>query len=304
MRIIVTGGAGFIGSHIVDCLLSHNHEVVCIDNESANSNSQFYWNGEAENHVVDICDYEKIRPLFDNAEAVFHLAAESRIQNSIDSPIKTVQTNAVGTMSVLQCAAETRVKRFINSSTSSAYGMGSVPNREHRPTNCLTPYSASKVCAESLCKIYTQLHGLEALSLRYFNVYGPRQPLKGHYAPVVGLFFEQAKKNVPLTIVGDGFQRRDFTYISDVVDANMKALTTFISPEDFGGVINIGTGKNYSIRDIADAISTNQEFIPPRPGESRETLAENLKAERVLGWVPKHDLMDWIHTKKLAQGLC
>lgn len=295
MKTLVTGAAGFIGSHIVDRLIADGHEVVAIDNESARSNSQFFWNEKAQNHKLDICDIEAICPLFEGVDTVFHLAAEARIQNSIDDPLATVKTNAVGTMSVLHCSQIHNVNKVINSSTSSSYGRSAIPNVETNRPDCLTPYSASKVCAESLCKIYWELYGIQTFSLRYFNVYGPRQPLKGHYAPVIGLFFEQLKSNRPLTIVGDGEQRRDFTYIDDVVDANIKIFEAESIPEEvIGSVFNVGTCKNYSINEIVGLISDNKIHIPPRKGECRETLADNSKIKEVFGWEPKHTLEQWI----------
>jgi len=302
MKTLVTGAAGFIGSHIVDELINLGHEVVAIDNESARSNSKFYWNDKAQNHKVDICELEKVLPLFTGVDTVFHLAAEARIQNSIDDPLRSVRTNAVGTMSILHCAQISGVKKVINSSTSSAYGKNSCPNTETDGNNCLTPYSASKVCAETLCKIYWELYGIQTFSLRYFNVYGPRQPLKGSYAPVVGLFFEQLKANLPLTIVGDGEQRRDFTYIDDVVEANIRIFNQLDIPKErIGSVFNVGTGKNYSINEIVDMISDNKTHLPPRPGEARETRANNQKMRDVFGWEPKHLLEDYI--KKQLRGV-
>lgn len=300
MKTLVTGAAGFIGSHIVDKLIDLGHEVVAVDNESARSNSAFYWNDRAQNYKIDICEVDKMLPLFDGVDTVFHLAAEARIQNSIDDPLRSVRTNAVGTMSILHCSQVSGVKKVINSSTSSAYGKNSCPNIETDGNNCLTPYSASKVCAETLCRIYWELYGIQTFSLRYFNVYGPRQPLKGSYAPVVGLFFEQLKANKPLTIVGDGHQRRDFTYIDDVVDANIRIFNQISIPEEvIGSVFNVGTGKNYSINEIAKMISDNKSYLPPRPGEARETKANNQKMREVFGWEPRHALDAWIATELL-----
>ena len=155
--------------------------------------------------------------------------------------------------------------------------------------DCLNPYSASKVGAESLCHMYFKLHGLRTITLRYFNVYGPRQPLKGQYAPVIGLFEEQAKRGEPLTIVGDGEQRRDFTHVNDVVEANMNAMMTNYS----GMVVNVGTGVNHSVNEVASYISDNTVNIPERPGEARETLANIESANILLSWEPKITLEDY-----------
>jgi UDP-glucose 4-epimerase len=291
MKYLVTGGAGFIGSNLVDKLIELGHEVICIDNESAESNDQFYWNTKAQNYKYDICDYNLISPLFKNVDCVFHLAAESRIQPATKNPMKTTLVNTFGTNVVLQCAREAGVKRVIYSSTSSAYGRNKVPNTESQPDDCLNPYSVSKVNGEKLCKMYTELFGLETIAFRYFNVYGDRQPLKGQYAPVIGLFLKQYHESKPLTIVGDGLQRRDFTNISDVVQANILASQV---KNGFGEVYNVGTGTNYSILDIANMISNDIKFIPPRIGEARETFASNAKFKELTGWTPQISLMEWL----------
>ena len=224
MKSLVTGGAGFIGSHIVDKLIELGHEVVVIDNESAQSNEEFYWNNKAQNYKYDIRDYEKTRPLYDDVDYVFHLAAESRIQPAIENPINAVSLNCVGTCTVLQCSREADVKRVIYSSTSSGYGFNEPPNHENQPDDCLNPYSVSKVAGEKLCKMYTELFGLKTIIFRYFNVYGERSPIRGQYAPVIGIFLRQKRDGESLTIVGDGEQRRDFTHVSDVVQANILEI--------------------------------------------------------------------------------
>lgn len=294
MKSLVTGGAGFIGSHLVDKLLEIGHEVVVIDNESAESNEEFYWNDKAQNYKYDIRDYENTRPLYEGVDYVFHLAAESRIQPAILNPIEAVSVNCVGTVTVLQCAREAGVEKVIYSSTSSGYGFNETPNDELQNDDCLNPYSVSKVAGEKLCKMYNELWGLKTVFLRYFNVYGERQPLKGQYAPVIGIFLRQRDEGEALTIVGDGEQRRDFTHVSDVVQANILAATKEVHDMNYGQLYNVGNGVNYSINEIADAISSNQINIPPRIGESRITLAKNDKLKRTFGWEPKINLMDWI----------
>lgn len=294
MKALVTGGAGFIGSNLVDKLIELGHEVVVIDNESSECNEEFYWNENANNFKFDISDYSNTRRLYDNVDVVFHLAAEARIQPAIENPILAVTTNAVGTCTVLQCAREAGVKRVIYSSTSSAYGRNTPPCVETMVEDCLNPYSVSKVAGEKLCKMYYELYGLETIIFRYFNVYGERQPLKGHYAPVIGLFLRQAESGEPLTIVGDGEQRRDFTHVSDVVNANIMVAISDPETSAFGQVYNVGTGKNYSVNQIADMISNHQVNISPRPGESRETLANNSKIKTIFGWTPQILIDIWI----------
>ena len=292
MKYLVTGGAGFIGSNLVDKLIEEGDDVICIDDESAECHEQFYWNSKAENYKYDICDYDLIAPLFKDVDCVFHVASDARIQPAILNPKKSIQSNAVGTANVLELCRVNNVSRFIYSSTSSAYGKKAlIPNQEVQPSDPLTPYSTAKVFGENLARVYYNLYGLKTISLRYFNVYGNRQPLKGQYAPVIGLFLKQKLEGKPLTIVGDGSQRRDFTHISDVVHANLLAseVTT-----GFGEVYNIGYGTNYSILEIANMISNDIKFIPPRIGEVQETLASNSKFEQLTGWVPQTSLRDWI----------
>ena len=292
MKSLVTGGAGFIGSNLVDRLINLGHEVICIDNESAECHETFYWNDKAQNYKYDICNYEDIKDLFVGVDFVFHVASDARIQPAILNPRKSIESNAVGTANILELCRVNNVKRFIYSSTSSAYGKKSlIPNIETQQSDPLTPYSAAKVFGENLARVYYNLYGLETISLRYFNVYGDRQPLKGQYAPVIGLFMKQHEEGKPVTVVGDGLQRRDFTHVSDVVEANI--ISTEVTT-GFGEVYNIGFGSNYSILDIANTISNDFKFIPPRVGEVQETLASNLKFKDLTGWMPKVSLMEWI----------
>jgi len=294
MKSLVTGGAGFIGSNLVDRLLQMGHEVIVIDNEHSDAHDQFYWNDKAQNYKYDIRDYENTRPLYDGVDYVFHIAAEARIQPAIENPIEAVSINSVGTVTVLQCAREAGVRRVIYSSTSSGYGMNQTPNIETQSDDCLNPYSVSKVNGEKLCKMYTNLYGLQTICFRYFNVYGERQPLRGQYAPVIGIFFRQKSAGEPLTIVGDGNQRRDFTYVGDVVNANIMAAISNPDPDAFGEVYNVGTGTNYSINQIARMIDHPTVNIAPRPGEARVSLANNQKLHKTFGWEPTMKLEDWI----------
>ncbi len=294
MKVLVTGGAGFIGSNLVDKLIEKNYEVVVIDSEFSDAHDQFYWNDKAQNYKFDIRDYQNTRPLYNGVDYVFHLAAEARIQPAIENPIEAVSINSDGTVTVLQCAREAGVKRVMYSSTSSGYGLNQTPNIETQPDDCLNPYSVSKVNGEKLCKMYTDLFGLQTVCFRYFNVYGERQPLRGQYAPVIGIFLRQRAAGEPLTIVGDGNQRRDFTYVGDVVNANILASTVDIDNELYGTVFNVGTGKNYSINEIAKNISDNTINIPPRIGESKVSLCNNEKLVKVLGWEPTMDILSWI----------
>ena len=294
MKSLVTGGAGFIGSNLVDALLDMDHEVVVIDNEYSDAHDHLYWNDDADNHKYDIRDYENTRPLYDGVDYVFHLAAEARIQPAILNPIGAISINSVGTCTVLQCAREAKVKKLMYSSTSAAYGMNSQPNVETQPDDCLNPYSVSKVNGEKLCKMYTDLFGLDTVIFRYFNVYGERQPVRGQYAPVIGIFLRQLAAGELLTIVGDGQQRRDFTYVKDIVNANIMVAISNPDKEAYGQVYNVGSGVNYSINDVASMISKDVKHISPRVGEARISLANVDKIYQTFAWKPQQNLEEWV----------
>ena len=294
MRYLVTGGAG---SNIVDRLIEQGNEVTVIDNESSDAHEQFYWNQNATNYKYDICDYEAIRHLFTDIDVVFHLAAESRIQPAIHNPIYATTVNTVGTCNVLQASREANVRRVVYSSTSAAYGLSNNPPlREDMPRDCLNPYSISKCAGEDLCKMYTDLYGLETVAFRYFNVYGNRQPLKGQYAPVIGLFLRQKQEGTPMTIIGTGEQRRDFTHVNDVVEANLLAAN-LKNKRVVGQLFNIGTGINHSILDLVEMIGGDRAFLPPRPAEAMVSLADNSKAKQLLKWNPQICLKKWIENR-------
>ena len=301
MKVIVTGGCGFIGSNLVDRLVKEGHGVNVIDNESSDAHDQFFYNDVARYHKVDISDYDSIKHIFQNAHCVFHLAAESRIMNTIENPTLAVQTNVLGTANVLQAAKENNVKRVVYSSTSAAYGLkNEIPNTETMTTDCLNPYSVSKCAGEDLCSLYTEMYDLETVTFRYFNVYGNRQPSKGPYAPVMGIFKRQFDSRQDITIVGDGMQKRDYVNVDDVVDANIKAAFS-TDPRVINQIFNIGSEKNYSVLDLADMITQGEneyKHLPARPGEARETLADCTKAKELLGWSAKVNLKEWLETNR------
>ena len=297
MKTIVTGGAGFIGSHIVDRLIDDGHEVMVIDNETSDAHDQFYYNDKAEYSWYDIQDYYIIKHLFEGVDWVFHLAAESRIQPCIQNPVLAMDTNVTGTCSVLQACKANGVKRLMFSSTSASYGLKNEPPlKEDMPNDCLNAYSISKTCGEELCKMFYRLDGLETVVFRYFNVYGERQPLKGQYAPVIGLFQRQHEEGMPMTVVGDGLQTRDFTHVSDVVEANIKAATTTNS-HAFGKTFNVGTGRSCSVMDLVKMIGGEDALyvnMPERVGECRHTKADITKIRKYLNWEPKVKLEEWL----------
>lgn len=297
-KSIVTGGAGFIGSHIVDKLLKLDHHVIVIDNESSDGHDDYYWNEKCENYKLDICNFSDIAPLFNGVDYVFHLAAKASVQLSVDNPIPSMQIQVMGTTNVLEASRLGGVEKFIYSSTSAAYGKNNpIPNREDMRENPLNPYAVGKLAGEHLVKAYYDLYGLKTVAFRYTNVYGERARHVGTYAPVISKFLKSKRIQEPLTIFGDGEQRRDFIHVSDVVNANV--CITFSELDNWGEVYNIGYGKNYSIQEIADFISLSEDqiFLPARSGEMRETLADISKARNEISWKPKVDVLEWISTQ-------
>ena len=295
-KCLVTGGCGFIGSNIVDRLISDGHEVIVLDNKSAD-NAKFFVNEKAQYACQDISNYQLTNTFYAGVDYVFHLAAESRIGPSIDNPLDTVQKNCLGTATVLQCARKWGVKKVMYSSTSSGYGNNPHPNVETQPDDCLNPYSVTKIAGEKLCKMYTDLFGMKTVTFRYFNVYGDRAPRTGQYSPVIGIFFRQRDAGEDLTIVGDGEQRRDFVHVSDVVSANLTATFNDVDDVHYGQVYNVGSGKNYSVNEIASWISDKQVHLPERVGEVRVSLANIDKIKNVFGWEPKVDLEEWVRSR-------
>ena len=293
---IVTGGAGFIGSHIVEKLKQLDHMVVVIDNEYSD-NDHFHWRKDTLNVNVDITDYKALKQACTGADYIFHLAAEARIGPAIENPVNALNINTIGTCNVLQCAREVKAKKVLYSSTSSGYGLNEAPNIETQPDDCLNPYSVSKIAGEKLCKMYTDLYGLNTIIFRYFNVFGERAPRKGQYAPVTGIFLRQKAAGEPLTIVGDGEQRRDYIYVKDVANANVMAAISNPDDEAYGQVYNVGSGKNYSVNEIASFISDDTINIPPRVGEARNSLANIEKIQKTFAWKPEMNVEEWIKTQ-------
>ena len=305
MRAVVTGGAGFIGSNLVDRLIKDGHDVIIIDDLSTGS-WKYVENSEAKFWGYDICDsnslsHVNISKLFENVDVVFHLAAKARVQPSIENPIEFHNTNVNGTLNVLKACVDNGVKRLVFSSSSSVYGdVKQLPTPENSQLNPMSPYALQKQIGEQYCKLYSKLYGLETVCLRYFNVYGERQPIKGAYCLVMGIFAQQLLGGKPMTIRGDGEQRRDFTYVGDVVDANIKCATLNIKWE--GDVFNIGNGDNRSVNQIANLLGNDKITVEPVV-EPRETLADNRKAEFVLNWKPTTKIEDWIIKYKEEMGL-
>jgi len=295
-KSIVTGGAGFIGSHLVDKLISLGHEVIVIDNETSDGHDSYFWNKNSQNHKLDIRNFTDIAPLFRGVDYVYHLAAKASVQASVDNPLPTVSTQVIGTANVLEASRLSGVEKVIYSSTSAVYGnMNPIPNVETMREDPLNAYAIGKLSGEQLVKSYYGLYGMKTVAFRYTNVYGERSRHVGTYAPAVSKFLKMRAEGEPLTIFGDGLQRRDFIHVSDVVNAN--AAISFEELDTWGEVYNIGYGKNWSIQEIADAISEDQIHLSGRSGEMRETLADIRKAKTELTWKPKVDILEWIRTQ-------
>ncbi|MFA4833849.1 MAG: NAD-dependent epimerase/dehydratase family protein [Patescibacteria group bacterium] len=298
-KILVTGGAGFIGSNLVDELINRGEEVIIIDNLSAGKKENI--NPKAEFHQVDIRDLDKIKPLFKGIDYVFHLAALTSIQFSIDNPVESHDVNLNGTINVLISAREAGAKRVIYSASSSAYGLqDKLPWQENMVPKVLSPYSVQKYVGELYCRSFNLVYGLETVSLRYFNVYGKRQRLEGAYAPVMGIFIRQRLAGEPMIIYGDGGQTRDFTSVIDVARANILAMES--KKVGKGEVINIGRGRNYSVNELAKMVGGPVKFLPPRI-EVKKSLADNSLAKELLGWEPTVNLPQWLEVYKKEMGL-
>lgn len=292
-KALVTGGAGFIGSNLVDLLLSKNYEVIVVDNESANSHSEYYWNDKTKNYKIDLnTNLSALIELCRGCDYIFHLAADVSIQYCIEHPNDSYLNNVGSLCTVLEAARHAQVDKVIFSSTSAIYGMTNKVCLETDTPDPLNSYSVSKLAGEQLMKMYHTLYNVKTVTLRYFNVYGPRQSKTGQYAPVVGIFSHQKKEGKTLTVVGDGLQTRDFVHVSDIALANLTVAEKDV--DVYGEVYNVGTGKALSIKKIASMFSDDVTHLPPRPAEARHSSANISKIKRVYGWEPRVNLEEWI----------
>ena len=287
MKSLVTGGCGFIGSHMVDRLLKEGHEVVVVDNCSTGRLANLaHHKGNSKLKIVevDICDFAAIAPLFASVDWVFHMAALADIVPSIQNPVAYFRANVDGTFSVLQAAKAANVKRFMYTASSSCYG---IP--DEYPTNELAeirpeyPYALTKRIGEELALHWGKVYKLPVVSLRLFNVYGTRSRTSGTYGAVFGVFLGQKLAGKPYTVVGDGHQTRDFTYVTDVVDAFYTAAQSEIVNEIF----NIGSNHTYSVNRLVELLAGEVVYIPKRPGEPDCTFADTTKVQSMLNWQPK-----------------
>ncbi|HEY9585370.1 MAG TPA: NAD-dependent epimerase/dehydratase family protein [Candidatus Paceibacterota bacterium] len=287
---VVTGGAGFIGSHLVDELIRRGYAVRVVDNLIAGKKENIH--PDAEFFKVDIRNMEALRPIMDGATFVFHLAALPRVQYSIEQPVETHDVNVNGTLNVLLAARDANVKRVVYSASSSAYGdQETMPLHEEMLAQPLSPYGLHKYIGEQYARVFSVVYGLPTVSLRYFNAYGSRFDPEGAYALVIGKFLKLRKNGEPLPVTGDGEQTRDFTHVRDIVSANLLAAES--KNVGKGEVVNIGAGREVSINHIAKLVGGRVTHIPARL-EPRRTLADNTRAKKLFGWEPRVLLEDGI----------
>jgi UDP-glucose 4-epimerase len=295
--VLVTGGAGFIGSNLVDELLVRGLKVRVIDIFATGNRKNL--DPRAELYEADIRDGEAIRPAFEGIDCVFHVAALPRIPLSIAEPVKTHMTNVVGTLNALIAAREAKVRRVIYSGSSSVYGdQTQMPLVETMTPNPLNPYALQKYVGEQYTRMFHRLFAMETLTLRYFNVYGPRMASEGAYVTVISAFLAARKRGEPLEIHGDGEQTRDFTHVSDIVAANILAMDARIAD---GRAINIGAGRNVSINRVADLIGGPRVRGGGRQADMRNTLADTNEASRILGWRPQISIEEGVRQLMTAQ---
>lgn len=290
----MTGGAGFIASNLVDELISRGHQVRIIDNLSTGKKENL--NPQAEFIQVDIRKLDEIKPHFVGVDGVFHFAALPRVQLSIDDPITSNDININGTLNVLIAARDAKSGKVVYSASSSAYGDNDkMPLTEDMLPNPISPYGLQKYVGEHYARNFFVLYGLPTVSLRYFNVYGPRMAMSGGYLTVISVFLQQKRDGKKLTATGDGTQTRDFTYVGDAVRANIMAMAS--DKVGKGEVINIGGGHNYSVNEIAAKIGGELEYIAPRI-EPHDTLADTSKAKELIGWQPEVNINEGIARTK------
>lgn len=287
MKTLVTGGCGFIGSHLAEQLLLQGHEVVILDNLSCGrlaNIASFETHAKLRVLIADVVDREQIVAAFTGIDWVFHLAGIADIVPSIERPDAYFRNNVVGTLNVLQCARDAGVKRLVYAASSSSYGIPSqYPTPETAPIQPQYPYALTKYMGEELVLHWAQVYALQAVSLRLFNVYGPRSRTSGAYGAVFGVFLAQKLKGKPYTVVGDGLQTRDFTYVTDVANAFVYAARSDVS----GEALNVGSGNHYSINYLVSLLGGEKVHIPKRPGEPDCTFADTAKIKRCLSWMPQ-----------------
>lgn len=291
---IVTGGAGFIGSHLVDRLVEAGHRVIIIDNlcnGQLRNIEHLKDNPQVRLEVADINDFERIAPLFEGVDQVYHLAALADIVPSIQQPVDYHRANVDGTISVLEAARKAGIKRFVYAASSSCYGIpDSYPTAEDADIRPMYPYALTKYLGEWYVMHWAQTYSMSAVALRLFNVYGTRSRTNGAYGAVFGVFLAQKLAGKPFTVIGDGTQTRDFTYVTDVADAFYTAGQSDVS----GTYMNMGSCGTYSVNNLVGLLGGEITYIPKRPGEPDCTFADTKRIEALLGWKPKVSFEDGV----------
>jgi UDP-glucose 4-epimerase len=284
MKCLITGGAGFLGSHIAERLLGDGHDVIVLDNLASGRRENLATmaaNPALVLHEIDIADFAAASPYFKDVDWVFHVAALADVVPSIEQPMKYHHSNVDGTMATLEASRQAGVKRLVYMASSSCYGLPDIfPTPETAAINTMYPYALTKYLGEQMVMHWSQTYGLAANSLRAFNIFGPRSRTTGSYGAVFSVFLAQKLAGKPLTIVGDGSQTRDFTYVKDIVNA----LVMTVESEVAGEIMNVGTGTPQSVNDIAAMLGGDRVQIPKRPGEPDCTQADISKIQRLLGW--------------------
>jgi len=285
-NLLVTGGLGFVGSNLVEVLVRRHHRVTVIDNLCSESSSRAYMRPDVEYWIDDVRNLDRQKYAGRRFDRVFHLAALARIQPSFADPLGYISSDVMGTAHVLEYARNCSAERLVYAGSSSAYG-----------GPMLNPYAWAKYTGEQACQMYVEVYGMDVAVARFFNVYGPRQPRTGAWATVVGVFEEQSLKGLPLTVTGDGEQRRDFTHVSDIAEG-LIALSQSEGTES-GKIYNLGTGRNHSINELARMFGDEVTYIPQRPGEARTTLADISATTAATGWTPRFSVEDYAYQHRL-----
>lgn len=301
MRYLVTGGAGFIGTNLVKALLDAGHETVVLDNYAGGKKEERFLAG-AEYIEGDIRSEADLDKACSGVDGIFHLAAMPRVTFSVDHPEEAHDANVNGTLKVLLAAKKYKIRRVVFASSSSVYGnQPTMPLVEIMTPMPISPYGLHKLVGEHYCRLFAELFGVETVSLRYVNVYGPYFDPDGPYALVVGKFIKQAKNGEPMTVCGDGEYQRDFVHVSDVAKANILAMES--KNVGKGEVINISSNKAYSVNQVRELIGEKFVFVPERPGDVHLTKEDNTKAKQLLGWEPEISFEEGIRELKREWGI-
>jgi len=302
MKYLVTGGAGFIGSHIVEALVQHHHDIVILDNLFSGNFANIHSFLEKENVTFvqgSVTDLPLLQQLSEGADGIFHEAAIASVQQSIQNPLETHDINSTGTLNVLIAARDCGVKKVVCASTAAVYGDNPIlPKQEDMMPEPLSPYAVSKLTGEYYCSVFSQMYGLKTISLRYFNVFGPRQDPSSEYSGVISKFIAQARQRKPITIFGDGEQTRDFVFVRDVVSANILAMESGVQ-----GVFNVGCGGQTSLNELAETVKTIVGidvpviYEPSREGDIKKSVADISKAKEILRYAPEYSVSEGLeHT--------